>query len=114
MNATSYNKETCSRGHEARRRKKQKTTNKTANARASRWKRGNEDDPQNIRQPELLSDLRNAIIQICAYFSECNEKEHCERQICTQADYSLGLIQLKNEKFSLLHEMKLENERQEL
>lgn len=46
----------------------------------------NEEDPRrkNIRQTELLLDLRNAILQICAHFSECNEKEHCERQICTQ------------------------------
>ena len=49
----------------------------------------NDEDPRekNIRQTELLLDLRNAIIQICAHFSECNEKEHCERQICTQVFY---------------------------
>jgi hypothetical protein len=46
----------------------------------------NDEDPRrkNIRQTELLLDLRNAIIQICAHFSECNEKEHYDRQIFTQ------------------------------
>jgi hypothetical protein len=35
-------------------------------------------------------DLRNAIIQICAHFSECPEIQHRERAILTQADYSGG------------------------
>lgn len=60
----------------------------------------NEEDPRrkNIRQTELLLDLRNAIIQICAHFSECNEPEHCERQISTQADYSLGFDSIKEQE----------------
>uniref|UniRef100_A0AC34FM49 RUN and TBC1 domain-containing protein 3 n=1 Tax=Panagrolaimus sp. ES5 TaxID=591445 RepID=A0AC34FM49_9BILA len=48
-----------------------------------------ENDPKtkNIRQTEMIVDLRNSIHQICRHFTLCNE-DH-EQQINMQADYSL-------------------------
>lgn len=42
-------------------------------------------DPKtkNIRQTELLIDLRNSITQICKHFANCNEK-HEEKIILNQ------------------------------
>lgn len=55
-------------------------------------------DPKtkNIRQTELLIDLRNAITQICKHFSHCNEK-HNEKIILNQVfsfyiNYIFGLL----------------------
>ncbi|KAI1732181.1 rab-GTPase-TBC domain-containing protein [Ditylenchus destructor] len=47
----------------------------------------NDPKTKNIRQTEIVVDLRNAISQICKHFAECTEEKH-ERVIITQADYS--------------------------
>uniref|UniRef100_A0A8R1E6L1 SH3 domain-containing protein n=1 Tax=Caenorhabditis japonica TaxID=281687 RepID=A0A8R1E6L1_CAEJA len=50
------------------------------------------DDPasdpksKNIRQTEILVDLKESVLQICRYFISCDEK--MELNVCTQADYS--------------------------
>ncbi|KAL3083746.1 hypothetical protein niasHS_008236 [Heterodera schachtii] len=54
-----------------------------------------EDDlrTKNIRQTELVLDLRNAILQICAHFAECQEPCHrgsSRPSVNTQADYATG------------------------
>ncbi|KAL3073337.1 hypothetical protein niasHT_038694 [Heterodera trifolii] len=55
-----------------------------------------EDDlrTKNIRQTELVLDLRNAILQICAHFAECQEPCHrgssSRPSVTTQADYATG------------------------
>ncbi|KAH7732229.1 Variant SH3 domain containing protein [Aphelenchoides avenae] len=48
---------------------------------------GEEDDPKtkNIRQTEIIVDLKNAVNQICRYFAACVEKH--EKTINMQADY---------------------------
>jgi hypothetical protein len=43
---------------------------------------------KNIRQTELIIDLRNAIYQVCKQFSQCSENH--ERVVLSQADYSLS------------------------
>jgi hypothetical protein len=43
---------------------------------------------KNIRQTELIIDLRNAIYQVCKHFSQCSENH--ERVVVTQADYSVS------------------------
>uniref|UniRef100_A0A914CUA2 Uncharacterized protein n=1 Tax=Acrobeloides nanus TaxID=290746 RepID=A0A914CUA2_9BILA len=47
-----------------------------------------ENDPKtkNIRQTEIVVDLRNAILQICKHFATCSEAH--ETEILVQADYS--------------------------
>uniref|UniRef100_A0A1I7TRE3 RUN and TBC1 domain-containing protein 3 n=1 Tax=Caenorhabditis tropicalis TaxID=1561998 RepID=A0A1I7TRE3_9PELO len=41
---------------------------------------------KNIRQTEILVDLKESVLQICRYFISCDEK--MELNVCTQADYS--------------------------
>ncbi|CAD6190513.1 unnamed protein product [Caenorhabditis auriculariae] len=45
-------------------------------------------DPKmkNVRQTEILVDLKESVLQICRYFISCDEK--MEMNVCTQTDYS--------------------------
>ncbi|KAK6766285.1 hypothetical protein RB195_025901 [Necator americanus] len=47
-----------------------------------------ENDPKlkNVRQTEILVDLKDSVLQICRYFISCDEK--MEMNISTKADYS--------------------------
>ncbi|CAI5454719.1 unnamed protein product [Caenorhabditis angaria] len=46
----------------------------------------NDPKMKNIRQTEILVDLKESVLQICRYFISCDEK--MEMNVCTQADYS--------------------------
>ena len=41
---------------------------------------------KNIRQTELVLDLRNAILQLCAHFAECKEDQHRGKPFSTQVE----------------------------
>ncbi|MFH4973717.1 hypothetical protein AB6A40_000426 [Gnathostoma spinigerum] len=49
---------------------------------------GQENDPKikNVKQTEMIVDLRDAVVNICRYFIECNES--FENSVSLQADYS--------------------------
>nr|CDJ82108.1 RabGAP TBC and Src homology-3 domain containing protein [Haemonchus contortus] len=50
--------------------------------------KASDNDPKlkNVRQTEILVDLKESVLQICRYFINCDEK--MEMNIITQADYS--------------------------
>ncbi|CCD69040.1 RUN and TBC1 domain-containing protein 3 [Caenorhabditis elegans] len=53
---------------------------------SSKDETANDPKSKNIRQTEILVDLKESVLQICRYFISCDEK--MELNVCTQADYS--------------------------
>ena len=47
---------------------------------------GNDPKSKNIRQTEILVDLKESVLQICRYFVSCDEK--MELNVCTQVTIS--------------------------